>query len=143
MAFKDSLRELRTSRKMTQKELAQALGISQNSISMYENGSRQPDMSLLASFADFFSVDMNYLLGSESRPVPPQSPEEPLSARDQRDLGKKMRSMLELFDSEEALMFDGEPLDEETRELLKESYRSQLELTKRLAKAKYGKRKKN
>ncbi len=141
MAFKDTLKDLRKSRKLTQAELAQAVGISQTAISLYERGEREPDMKLLSQFAQLFEVDMNYLLGSEARPAP-QSSEEPLTARDQRDIGKKMRSMLELFDSDEALMFDGEPLDEETRELLKESYRSQLELTKRLAKAKYGKRNK-
>ncbi len=34
-------------------------------------------------------------------------------------------------------MFDGEPLDDETRQLLRQSLQSQLEMTKRLAKQKY------
>ena len=142
MAFKDALKDLRTSRNMTQSELAQAVEISQTAISLYERGKREPDMQLLAQLAELFSVDMNYLLGTQARPAPQTEAEPQLNARDQRDIGKKMRSMLELFDSDEALMFDGEPLDDETRELLKESYRSQLELTKRIAKAKYNPKKK-
>lgn len=141
MAFKDALKDLRKSRNMTQKEVAAALGISQNSISMYERGEREPDMKLLSAFGELFQVDMNYLLGAQARTAPQSAEEQPLTARDQRDIGKKLRSMLELFDSDEALMFDGEPLDDETRELLKESYRNQLELTKRLAKVKYNPRK--
>ena len=138
MAFKEMLRELRTAKNMTQKDLADQLGLSRNTISMYEMGNREPDLETLSALAQALSVDMNCLLGST---VLPQSEELVLNVRDQRDIGKKMRSMLELFDSSEALMFDGEPLDEETRELLKESYRSQLEMTKRLAKAKYGRKK--
>lgn len=137
MAFKDVLKQMRKSRGMTQKDLAIKIGVSQNAISMYETGHREPDMKMLAALGEALEVDMNALLGSEAK-----SPANaPLNSRDQRDIGKKMRSMLELFDSEEALMFDGEPLDDETRELLKESYRSQLELTKRLAKAKYNPKK--
>ena len=137
MAFKDVLKDLRTSRKLTQAELAQAVGISQTAISLYERGEREPDMQLLSRFAQLFSVDMNFLLSTEARPAPQLHAKAALNARDQRDIGKKMRSMLELFDSDEALMFDGEPLDDETRELLRLSYQNQLELTKRIAKTKY------
>ena len=48
MAFKDALKDLRTSRNMTQAELAQAVEISQTAISLYERGKREPDMQLLA-----------------------------------------------------------------------------------------------
>ena len=46
MAFKDALKDLRTSRNMTQAELAQAVEISQTAISLYERGKREPDMKL-------------------------------------------------------------------------------------------------
>jgi len=142
MAFKDVLKQLRTSKNWTQKDLALQIGVSQNTISMYEKGNREPDMERLAEFARLFDVDMNYLLESKSM-TEPKAQNDALNQRDLRDIGKKMRSMLELFDSKEALMFDGEPLDEETRELLKASYQSQLELTKRLAKAKFNPKKKS
>ena len=142
MAFKEALKDLRTSRKLTQAELAQAIGISQTAISLYERGEREPDMQLLTKFAQLFSVDMNFLLGTEAKPAPVHTEQTELNVRDQRDIGKKMRSMLELFDSNEALMFDGEPLDDETRELLRISYQNQLELTKRIAKPKYRSKKK-
>ena len=67
MAFNERLRELRTKKDMSQSQLATALGISKSSISMYELGERQPDFETLEIIADFFNVDMNYLLGDESK----------------------------------------------------------------------------
>lgn len=41
--FKDMLKHLRESRKMSQAELARELGVSTSSIGMYESGTRQPN----------------------------------------------------------------------------------------------------
>ena len=61
--FKERLRELRTSRHLSQSELAARIGMSKSAISMYEVGSREPSYETLELFADYFKVDMNYLLG--------------------------------------------------------------------------------
>ena len=61
--FKDQLRRLRKEIGYNQGQLADRLGISRSAISMYESGRRQPDYETLELFADFFNVDMNYLLG--------------------------------------------------------------------------------
>ena len=61
--FKKRLRELRISHSLTQNELAQKLGIAKSTISMYENGNREPDFETLETIADFFNCDMDYLLG--------------------------------------------------------------------------------
>lgn len=61
--FKNRLRMLRTNLKMSQRDLAEKLGMSKSSISMYENGSRKPDFEALEAIADFFNVDMDYLTG--------------------------------------------------------------------------------
>lgn len=48
------------------------LGISKSTISMYENGNREPNFETLECIADYFNVDMNFLLGREpSGAVPP------------------------------------------------------------------------
>ena len=41
--FAERLRELRKERKMTQTELANALGVAMNTESIWERGERQPD----------------------------------------------------------------------------------------------------
>ena len=61
--FSNVFRELRTNANLTQQELANKLGVSRSAIGMYENGEREPDFETLELIADFFNVDMNYLLG--------------------------------------------------------------------------------
>lgn len=61
--FKDNLKILRKEASLTQEELAKNLRLAKSTISMYESGSREPDFETLEAIADFFNVDMDYLLG--------------------------------------------------------------------------------
>lgn len=61
--FQIRLRELRESRSLSQKDLAQALGISQSTVAMWENGSNFPRKSTLFMIASFFKVSVDYLMG--------------------------------------------------------------------------------
>ena len=69
--FPGRLRELRKSRNMTQPQLAQLLGIAKSTISMYENGRREPDLETLEAIADIFNVDLNSLASKKERSVIP------------------------------------------------------------------------
>ncbi len=62
------IRELRTSRKLSQQVLADNLGISKSSINMYERGEREPSLDMLEAIADFFNVNMDYLMGKSDNP---------------------------------------------------------------------------
>lgn len=61
--FKDVLTQLRQERNISQRYLSEQLGLSHGTIGMYENGKREPNYEILESIADYFNVDMNYLLG--------------------------------------------------------------------------------
>ncbi len=61
--FSTVFKTLRLEKNLTQLEMANRLGISRSSIGMYENGEREPGFELLEKIADYFHVDMNYLLG--------------------------------------------------------------------------------
>lgn len=63
--FKSMLKYLRVRAGLTQSELADRLDISASSVAMYETGKREPNFELLESIADYFNVDMNFLLGKE------------------------------------------------------------------------------
>lgn len=65
MLFSERLRELRQKKGLSQSQLADALNISKSAISMYELGKREPDLETLEGIADFFNVDINYLIGKE------------------------------------------------------------------------------
>ena len=64
--FKDVLKGLREEKMLSQKELAEELGLGYSTIGMYENGSRMPKYDILDHLADYFNVDMDYLLGKTS-----------------------------------------------------------------------------
>ena len=66
-SFQTKFKELRNSAGFTQQELAKKFGVSQSTITMWENGKRQPDLETMECIADFFNVDMNYLTGTSSR----------------------------------------------------------------------------
>lgn len=51
---------------MTQKQIADKFGLAESTISMYEAGNREPNLEQLNEFADFFNVDLNYLLGKSN-----------------------------------------------------------------------------
>lgn len=67
----ETLRILRKNAKMTMKELGRVLGCGESTISMYENGKRQPDNETLKKIADYFGVTIDYLLGYEQQAPPP------------------------------------------------------------------------
>ena len=63
--FSDILKTLRKERGWSQPDLAQRLGVSKSTISMYEQGRREPDVDTCRKIADIFQVDMDYLLGRD------------------------------------------------------------------------------
>ena len=68
------LKELRTSRKISQVKLAMDLNLTQNSISRYENGEREADYDTLVAIADYFNVSVDYLLGRTDNPIVAKNP---------------------------------------------------------------------
>lgn len=57
------IRELRKEMDCTQNKLADVLGVTQDSISLWENDKRIPDTQYIVAMAKFFDVTTDYLLG--------------------------------------------------------------------------------
>ena len=67
--FSDRLKMLRKEHQLSQHDLAIQLGcVSKSSINMYERGEREPNFVTLEAIADYFNVDMDYLLGKSDYP---------------------------------------------------------------------------
>ncbi len=72
--FQNIFKSLRLAMGYTQQEIADKLKISRSTIGMYETGSREPDYDTLELIADFFNVDIDYLLGrTDKTTVLPES----------------------------------------------------------------------
>lgn len=61
--FGKRLKLLRKKYRLTQKDLADKLGISPSSIGMFEQGRRQPDPEMLKKLSSLFNVTSDYMLG--------------------------------------------------------------------------------
>lgn len=66
MDFSIRLKQLRKENSITQEDLAVLLKVSKSSIGMYETGKRVPELATLEAIADYFNVDMDYLMGKSN-----------------------------------------------------------------------------
>ncbi len=62
------LKELRESRRIYQREMAENLGLSFRGYQNYETGQTEPKLSTLVALADFYGVSIDYLVGRTNRP---------------------------------------------------------------------------
>ena len=65
--FGERLKQLRRERKVSQKELAEYLGISTRGYQFYESEDNEPNIKTLLALADFYGVTTDYLLGRSDR----------------------------------------------------------------------------
>lgn len=60
----ENLRKLREAKGVSQKQLAEAVSVSQQSINKYENHNVEPDIATLIAIANFFNTSVDYLIGN-------------------------------------------------------------------------------
>lgn len=66
----ERIAQLRQRKGLSQAKLATAVGLSASAIAMYEQGRREPSVSIIIALADVLGVTIDYLLTGQS----PQSP---------------------------------------------------------------------
>ncbi|WPX09220.1 helix-turn-helix domain-containing protein [Anaerocellum danielii] len=112
----EKLRELRKKNGFTQPQLAERLSLSPSTIGMYEQGRRLPDIETLQKIAEFFGVSLEFSLTKEDNSKNNQKYFEK-----QKDVAKIMEDLIvELENSKEVIVFNGEILNDHTKNYLKE-----------------------
>ena len=66
----ENIRNIRIDRGYTQKQIAEYLGISQNTYSQYEVGTLNYPVDVIVKLAAFYGVSTDYLLGLTNRKEP-------------------------------------------------------------------------
>ena len=61
--FSERLRELRKARNLTQRQVFEAVGMSERGYQNYELAEKEPKLASLIKLADFFDVSIDYLAG--------------------------------------------------------------------------------
>lgn len=64
--FKERFEEIRRHRNVTQKEIADAIGLTSQAISSYLSGRTKPSLDIAAKIAEFFGVSLDWLCGLSS-----------------------------------------------------------------------------
>lgn len=95
----ERIKELRKSKKMSQSELGKFIGVSQTTVTAWENGRAEPSSSYVAKLATFFNVSTDYLLGRDPK-------EDDLKTAD-------------LADDDTIFTFEGKPIPEQDLEYMK------------------------
>ncbi|MCI8912386.1 MAG: helix-turn-helix transcriptional regulator [Clostridia bacterium] len=63
MNIGEIIKELRLEKNISQKKLADAIGVSQKAIDFWERGVNEPKASYIVKLADYFEVSADYILG--------------------------------------------------------------------------------
>ena len=66
--FTERLTDLQSKQNHLKKDIARAVNISVMGYYRYEKGEREPSMSTLIAFADYFGVSIDYLVGRTDNP---------------------------------------------------------------------------
>lgn len=67
--FKERLKELRTKKKMLQRDVAKYLDVTVRTYQYYESGELEPGLEKLVKIADLFEVSTDFLLGRKNTEV--------------------------------------------------------------------------
>lgn len=111
----------------TQKEIADDLNINPQTLNSWCTGNALPRMPRIQLLADYFGVAKSALIDDVSSQ---------LSIKEEKDVAKTMARLKNQLRNQQGLMFDGEPMDEETIQLLLEELERQERIVK-LANRKY------
>lgn len=68
MILNERLKELRLQNGVTQKSIADGIGVAEISLQRFEYGTSRPRLENLIKLADFFNVSTDYLLGRTDNP---------------------------------------------------------------------------
>ena len=126
----NKVKELCRDKNITQKQLADIIGINQNTIKTWEN--KLPNSETLVKIADYFGITTDYLLGRSSNKL--------LTRKNERDIQKSLKQIYDGLDDSLSLAYlnnGGVELSEEDAELLKSALQFTITQAKIRAKEKY------
>ena len=67
--FNENLKAARERKNMTQKDVADSIGVAKSTYSLYESGNREPNVQTIKKIADILNVSADNLLGLDSQPT--------------------------------------------------------------------------
>ncbi|SKC77489.1 helix-turn-helix domain-containing protein [Maledivibacter halophilus] len=136
MNLGSKLKHLRTSKDLTQKELANALGVSTRQIQNYEGNTQNPSKKVILKIMEIFNVSADYLLTEEEAFI--------MEAKEQG--GSRGKERAEQIIKETTALFAGGELSQEDKDavfqIMQEIYWESKVINKKYTPKKYLKKQK-
>ncbi|MCM8901294.1 helix-turn-helix transcriptional regulator [Caldicoprobacter algeriensis] len=138
MLFNEIIKQLRTERKLSQKDVANAIGVDRTTYTKYETGKSQPDFATMQKLAEFYSVSVDYLLGRTDI----RNPYIPEEYTQKHKVTKRDLMQYEDFIKQAGIFFMNDEVAEEDKEKLFRDISELFWKAKEMNKKKYGRKKK-
>ena len=106
---------------ITRNQLSESLGISYSTISDWINGKAYPRIDKIEMMANYFGIEKSDLVEDKSK------------QKENIDIANMVNDLMDNLNSNQALMYSGEPMDEVTKELV----RASIEQAARIAMARH------
>lgn len=126
----ERIKSYRKERGFTQKELAEKTNLSRSHIASIEGNQYTPSLSTLNEIASVLGIDVSVLLSDTAK-------HSTLNSKDQMEIDEYLANFENELLSQTGLMFDGEPMTQESKEKLISALRIGAEMAKKEAKEKY------
>lgn len=127
----ENIKNYRTSLKMTQADLADALGVFSTTVSAWEVGRNKPLIDKIEMMAQIFNVKKSELLGETIEDSTPE-----LTKQDEKNIQKDIETLIQQLDDGLYSKATAE-YDEETRQLLIASLEQAARIAKHASKEKF------
>lgn len=143
--FPERLKEIMKDNNQNLTTLAERVKMTPATISRYSTGKMAPKITTVEVIAREFNINPAWLMGydvskylTDDKVVKERPTYYELTEKDHKDIAKELERMLDGLDSNSGFAaFDGEPLDEATRMVLKDSLERSMQLAKQIAKKKF------
>lgn len=121
----EKLKKLRNEKELTQKEIANILGVPRGTYAHYEVNKRTPDYNLLRETAEYFHVSLDYLLDRTDQR------DGTLIENHKQDIEIDIKALLDKLEYNKELKIDGNPASPEAIEALVDAIKFGLEQAKK------------
>lgn len=106
--FDSRLKKLREERNISQTQLAEDLGVTKGTISVWERGIRKPDFDKMEKIAAYFDTTLQFLLGNDDNRSPSQASDETAAKWEMDDeeeiLNEFMKKFVRLGSSSQSII---------------------------------------
>jgi transcriptional regulator with XRE-family HTH domain len=138
MLFSEILKQLRIEKNLSQKDVANAIGVDRTTYTKYETGKSQPDFVTMQKLAEFYSVSVDYLLGRTNI----RNPYIPEEYTEKHKVTKRDLMQYEDFINQAGIFFMNDEVAEEDKEKLFRDISELFWKAKEMNKKKYSRKKK-